>query len=128
MSKPAPTPTLYTPDHRNSAQAARSASIPRWFLREAIRAFELSVYDQAAFLQIADNLDASGASRTATSLIAERAQISRQTAITSVARLLELRLIVELDPKRNGAIMRYGIPRDMPIPPMPALAPRARRP
>ena len=118
MAKPAQAPTLYTPDHRSSAQAAGSASIPRWFLREAVVAFELSAYDQIVFVQIADNLDATGSSRTATSLIAERAQISRQTAVTSIARLLELRLIVELEPKRNGAIMRYGIPRDMPIPPM----------
>lgn len=116
MAKSAPTPTLYTPDHRNGAHAARSASIPRWFLREAVAAFELSAYDQVVFIQIADNLDATGSSRTATSLIAERAQISRQTAVTSIAHLLECKLIIELVEKRNGAIMRYGIPREMPLP------------
>ena len=89
---------------------------PHWFSREAVAAFRLGLADQAVFYQIADNLDARGSSRTATSLIVERTGMSRSTAVASLGRLLRHGLIVELVTKRNGSIMRYGIPEAMPVP------------
>lgn len=77
--------------------------------------FDLTTPDVAVFLAIADNLDGRGVSRTATSLIVDRAGISRSTAVGSLSRLLSHGLLLELDEKRSGAIMRYAIPRDRPL-------------
>lgn len=65
---------------------------------------------------IADNLDADGASRTSTSLIAQRGNMSRGAAIAATRALLDAHVLFELDEKTNGKIMRYAIPDEMPWP------------
>lgn len=105
----------FTPQYRSAAHAATTGVAPHWFLREAVGVFGLGLPHIAAFFVIADNLDADGVSRTATGLIVDRAGMSRSTAVKAVATLLEHRLIIELDEKRSGAIMRYAIPRDRPL-------------
>lgn len=102
----------FTPPYRG---AARATSAPDWFVREAVKVFGLALSDVAVFYAIADNLDSDGASRTAVSLIADRLDIRRQTASDAIARLVGYGLLIELDPKRSGAIMRYAIPRHRPL-------------
>lgn len=92
----------------------RTATIPRWFLREAVTAFGLSPYDIAAFCIIADNLDADGASRTAVTLIATRGGMSEGGAAKAVERLIAADLIHTLDSPRKGHIMRYAIAPEIP--------------
>lgn len=101
----------FTPPYRKTS---RATSAPGWFIREAVGVFKLELSDIAVFYAIADNLDAGGVSRTAVSLIASRVGVRRQTVSDAIARLVEHRLLVELDPRRSGAIMRYAIPRDRP--------------
>lgn len=106
----------YLPQHRNSTQAARSTVAPRWFIREAVQVYELGISDIAVFYAIADNLNADGISRSSNTLIATRARLHRETVGEAVARLVEHRLLLELDERRAGAIMRYAIPEEMPWP------------
>lgn len=87
---------------------------PRWFVREAIAAFRLSAYAVVAMTIIADNLDDDGVSRTSLSLIADRGNTTRETARDAVEQLLEHHLLLELDPRAPGKIMRYAIAREMP--------------
>lgn len=91
-----------------------SSHLPRWFIREAVSAFELEGKQIAAFLAIADGLNADGVSRTSNSLIAERGKMARSTAIYSVGQLVEYGLIIRLTEKRSGAIGCYAIPRERP--------------
>jgi|SRR5690606_33297442 len=107
--------TRFTPQHRSAAHAATTTSAPRWFLREAVGVFALSSSDIVVFFAIADNLDSAGVSRTANSLITRRTGMSRTTVVKSLATLIDLGLIVELDEKRSGAIMRYAIPAQRPL-------------
>lgn len=65
---------------------------------------------------IADNLDADGASRTSTSLISSRGNMSRNAAAAAIEALLAVHVLYELDEKQSGRIMRYAIPADMPWP------------
>lgn len=106
----------YLPQHRNTTQAARSTVAPRWFIREAVQMYELVGSDIAVFYAIADNLSAEGVSRSSNTLLAQRTKLDRGTVGDAVARLVRHRLVLELDEKRNGAIMRYGIPEEMPWP------------
>ncbi|QUE25560.1 helix-turn-helix DNA binding domain protein [Microbacterium phage SadLad] len=92
----------------------RTGSIPRWFTREAVMAFGLTPYDFAAFCVVADNLDADGVSRTATTLVATRGGMSEGRAAKSIARLVDHGLIYELDAPTRGRIMRYSIPATIP--------------
>lgn len=98
---------LFTPKYHSS-------HLPRWFIREAVAIFGLRGSDVKVFLVIADNLDAQGASRTSTTAITTRGGMSRSTAVESLDRLIAFRLIIELDEKRSGRMMRYGIPRERP--------------
>ncbi len=91
-----------------------SSHLPRWFIREAVAVFGLRGSDVKAFLVIADNLDSQGASRTSTTTITSRGGMSRSTAVESLERLIAFRLVIELDEKRSGRMMRYGIPRERP--------------
>lgn len=104
----------FTPPRLGQREFARSTTLPRWFLREAVEAFALSPYDVAAFLVIADNLDAHGISRTATTLVATRGGMGEGGATKAIARLVSKHLLYELDPRRKGHIMRYSIPVEMP--------------
>lgn len=76
--------------------------------------FGLGPYDIAAFLVIADNLDADGVSTTAIALIAERSNMGRGAAARAVDRLISANLIHELDPRQKGHIMRYAIAPELP--------------
>lgn len=109
-------PALFLPNYRSADQAARAMMAPHWFVREAVGLFSLSPAAQVVFYQIADNLSAEGVARVSMGLIAQRAGIHRSTVVEMIAILCEHRILVELDEKRSGAIMRYGIPRDLPIP------------
>lgn len=102
-----PTPELFTPRYDSS-------HLPRWFIREAVSAFGLHGSDVKVFLVIADNLSADGVSKTSTTAITTRGDMSRSTAVESLERLIGYELIVELDEKRSGRMMRYGIPRHRP--------------
>lgn len=105
----------FTPQHRSAAQAATALVAPRWFLREAVGTYGLTSADIAVFFAVVDNLDAGGVSRTATSLIVDRTRMSRATVVKSLTTLIGHGLLLELDEKRSGAIMRYAIPRDRPL-------------
>lgn len=87
---------------------------PRWFVREAVSAFDLSAHAVVAMIIIADNLDDDGASRTSASLIAQRGNTTRETVRTALDQLLEHGVIFELDPRGPGRIMRYAIAAEMP--------------
>lgn len=89
-------------------------SLPRWFTRDAILAYELSPYEAVAMMIIADNLDAQGVSRTATIAVASRGGMGRRRAGEAIELLVAEHLLVELDPRSPGKIMRYAIPVDMP--------------
>ncbi|UDL15385.1 helix-turn-helix DNA binding domain protein [Microbacterium phage Pepe25] len=104
----------FIPPHLGKRDLARVATIPRWFMREAVMAFGLNSYDIAAFCIIADNLDAEGTSRTATTLIADRGGMSKGAANAALARLIAADLIHTLDPPKKGHIMRYAISPDTP--------------
>lgn len=104
----------FIPPRLGKRDLARAATIPRWFFREAVTAFGLSPYDIAAFCIIVDNLDADGASRTATTLIADRGGMSENGATKAVDRLLSADLIYMLDTPKRGHIMRYAIPPEIP--------------
>lgn len=94
----------------------RHSSVPRWILRDAARAHDLTPFDLAALLIITDNLDARGVSRTSVSLISGRANIARNTAAAAVDRLVEKHLLVELEERGPGKTMKYAIPAEMPWP------------
>ncbi|QNJ55509.1 helix-turn-helix DNA binding domain protein [Microbacterium phage Phinky] len=104
----------YIPPRLGQRDFARTAMVPRWFTREAVAAFRLTPYDFAAFTVIADNLDSHGISTTAMTLIATRGGMSEGGAAKAVNRLIAVDLIHELDPRRKGHIMRYGIAPDIP--------------
>lgn len=91
---------------------------PDWFVREAIAAFELSHTAVIAMFVIADNMNALGESRTSKSLLSDRGRMSRQTAQNVVDELVDHGLLVELDPRSPGRMMRYAIPKHMPYNPM----------
>lgn len=104
----------YVPPRLGQRDFARTTMMPRWFMREAVEAFGLNPYDCTTFAIIADNLDAAGVSRTATTLIASRGGMGRGAAARAIDRLIAVDLIHELDPRRKGHIMRYGIAPDIP--------------
>lgn len=104
----------FIPPRLGQRDFARAAVIPRWFTREAVEAFGLNPYDFAAFHIIADNLDATGVSTTAMTLISSRGGMGRGVAAKAVNRLLAAGIIHELDPRSKGRIMRYGIAAEIP--------------
>lgn len=109
-------PPRFTPPRLGQREFARVATIPRWFMREAVSAFGLTPYDISAFCIIADNLDAAGVSTTAMTLIADRGGMSQGGAAKAVDRLVSARVLYELDPRKKGRIMRYAVPIEMPWP------------
>lgn len=102
----------YLPPHGRSSRFATPP--PRWFVREAVTAFDLSPFAVTAMTVIADNLDADGASRTSVSLISKRGNMSRNAAQAAVDHLLEAQVLFELDQRHPGRMMRYAIPKEMP--------------
>lgn len=102
----------FLPPHGRASRFA--TPLPRWFIREAVAAFDLSPFATTAMTIIADNLDADGASRTSVSLIAKRGNMSRDTARDAVDKLLEAHLLFELDERHPGRMMRYAIVAEMP--------------
>lgn len=102
----------YLPPHGRRSRFATPP--PRWFVREAVEAFDLSPFAAAAMLVIADNLDEWGASRTSISLIAKRGNMSRNAAQAAVDSLLEAHVLFELDKRHPGRMMRYAITKEMP--------------
>lgn len=104
----------YTPPRLGQRDFARTTMMPRWFTREAVEAFGLNPYDHTTFVIIADNLDAAGVSQTATTLIASRGGMSRGAAARAIDRLIANQLLFELDPRKNGHMMRYAIPAELP--------------
>lgn len=104
----------YIPPRIGKRDFDRVATIPRWFLREAVQAFGLTPYDFATFCTIADNLDPNGVSVTAIALIAERCGMSRNGAAKCIDTLIHHQLIFELDPRQKGRMMRYAIPPEIP--------------
>lgn len=87
---------------------------PDWFLREAIAAFDLSHPAVVAMILIADNLNPHGESRTSKTLIATRGRMIRETAGRATDELLGHGLLIELDERAPGRMMRYAIPKFMP--------------
>lgn len=83
-------------------------------MREAVTAFGLTPFDLAAFMVIADNIDADGVSTTAMTLIATRGGMSEGSAAKAVNRLIAADLIHELDTPKRGRIMRYAISPESP--------------
>jgi len=104
----------YLPPQLGKRDHERTALIPRWFLREAVPGLGLTPYDVAAFLVLADNLDATGASRTAPGLVAERTGMSRRRAVDAVEHLLAAQVIFRLDEQQRGRTMRYAIAAECP--------------
>lgn len=91
-----------------------SLSAPRWFVRRAVPRLGLSTYAVTTWLIIADNLDMTGISTTAIALIAERGNMSRNAAAKAIDQLIAEQCLFELDPRKNGHVMRYAIPADEP--------------
>jgi hypothetical protein len=87
---------------------------PDWFVREAIAAFELSHPAVIAMFVIADNLNNAGESRTSKSLISSRGRMDRGTAKRATNELVDHGLLIELDERTPGRMMRYAIPKFMP--------------
>jgi hypothetical protein len=102
----------YLPPHGRRSRFATPP--PRWFVREAAEAFDLSPFAIAAMTVIADNLDEDGASRTSITLLAKRANMSRNAAQAAVDALIAARVLFELDPRHPGRMMRYAIAKEMP--------------
>lgn len=104
----------YIPPRRSSNEHSRSAVIPRWILREAGPAYGLTPLDILALTLIVDNLDPTGAARLSVTLLADRANVTRNTARAALDRLLADGLIFELDPPLRGRMMRYAVVPEMP--------------
>jgi hypothetical protein len=104
----------FIPPSLGKRDQVRVTSSPRWLIREAAQAFGLGPYELVVFQIIADNLDETGASRTAIALIAERGGMSRNAAAKAVDRLIHHHLLFELAPRQKGHIMLYGIPPEIP--------------
>lgn len=101
----------YVPAPRRKGSATPP---PDWFPREAIVAFELSHPAIIAMFLIADNLNALGESRTSKSLLAARGGMDRGSARRATDELIDHGLLLELDERAPGRMMRYAIPKFMP--------------
>jgi hypothetical protein len=104
----------YLPPQLGKRDHERAALIPRWFMREAVPGLGLGPFDVAAFLVIADNLDANGVSTTAKAVIAERGGMSRRKADAAVDHLIHTQVIFRLDEVSPGRTMRYSIAAECP--------------
>lgn len=108
------TRSRYIPPRRAANDHARSAPIPRWILREAGPAFDLTPIDIMVLCLVADNLDETGAARLSVTLIARRANVARNTARSALDRLIAENLIFELDEPAQGRMMRFALAPEMP--------------
>lgn len=104
----------YIPPRRSTSEHSRTAIVPRWILREAGPAFDLTPLDLFALTLVVDNLDETGAARLSVTLLADRANVARNTARAALDRLIADGLIFELDEPSKGRMMRYGVVPEMP--------------
>lgn len=92
------------------------ALVPHWFLRQAVQIYELTTEDLAVFVALCGHSDRHGVAWCAQRRLALEAGVVRSTVQNSLARLVELEILIVHESGQSHRATRFRIPDRCPLP------------